>query len=184
MEDADRFQLSALHRLEIRHEFVHGRGEFAVVRGGAEEPFEPALGQLGRGRFRIEIRDLKAFRHLARSRRDAAVIGAEQRVHTLLGDQTLGFGLTDVRLAAVVDDDDADLGAAQVGQAYPRSHGHVEIDILVDDLDRGFHRGHGVDADLGDRPGQGIQHTDDDFVFRGTRVAERCQGERQYGGEF
>ncbi len=182
MKDGDRVQLDSLLLLKILHELVHEFGEFAVMGGGAEEPLETAFRQAGRSRFGVEIGDLIAFRHLARGLGDAAVVGAEEGMDLFLGDHALGFRLAHVGLAAMVGDDEANLGAAQIGEALAGTQGNVKVDIFVDDIDRGFYGGHRVDADLGDGPGQRIEYPDDHFRRLRGPLDHGRQAKGQDGG--
>ena len=122
-----------------------------------------------------------AFGYLAAGGRDAAVVGAVHGVHAFLGDHALGFTLTDVGLALVIGDHDADLGAAEVRQTFALGQRHVEIGFLVDDLEGGVERRHGVDAGLGHGPAERIDDADDDLV-RGGRDPPQGQGRQRGNG--
>ncbi len=104
-------------------------------------------------------------------------------MHAFLGDHALGLALADVRLALVVGDYEADLCAAQVGQAASLCQRHVEVGRIVDDLDSGLERRHGVDAHLGDRSAQRIDDADDHFVLGSGRPAEGQGGKRGRDGD-
>ena len=83
-----------------------------------------------------EERDAVPLGDRARGHRDARLIGADQRVHLLLGDQAQRLVLPGCRRALVVGEHDLDLGALQARQA--RAFGQRQIAELgmgvVDDV--------------------------------------------------
>ncbi len=168
VHDADRLELDAPLLLEFLHELEHREGEVPVVRRGPEEPFEAALGQRGRGRLGVQERDAVALGDLAGRRRHARVDRADDGVHLLLRDQALGLGLPHLRLALVVDDDEADLRAAEPRQPFGclLHRRQVEVRLAVVQLGRHLDGRHRVDAQLRQLAGHRVDDADDDFLGR------------------
>jgi len=142
----------------------------------------PRLVNLGEVASPFYPRDLKTLGHLATCGRNAAVVRPIERIHFLLGNHSFRFTLANIRFALMIGDDDAYLGATEVRQALSRPQGHVQIDVLVDDLNRGLYRGDGIDANLGVWPAQRIDHTDDDLFCLCNALTEWYQACRQDGG--
>jgi hypothetical protein len=102
-------------------------------------------------------------------------------VHLLLRDQALGLGLADLRLALVIDDDEADFRAAEPGEPFGRllHRRQVEVRLAVVQLGRHLDGRHRVDAELRQLAGHRVDDADDDFLWRlGVRSGGQ-QGHRR-----
>src|SRR5215831_18038444 len=103
-----------LQRFEKYKKIAHKE---LVVRSGAEKPLEVALGERRRRGVRIEERHPVALRYLARGGGDVALIATDQRHHFFLGDQALGLGSADLRIALMVAEHQPNLRAYEAWQA-------------------------------------------------------------------
>jgi len=121
------------------------------ARRGAEEPFEAALGQVGGHRLAVEEGNSIFFRDRACGQRDARLIGAGERHHLLFSDKPQRLVLAGGRAALIVRKHHFDLGAAEPGKSCVlRQREIAEFRVrIVDDIDRGFDRGLGVNAGAG-----------------------------------
>ena len=119
------------------------------MRRGAEEEFQAAPLQVGRGGIRAHERHGVALRGLAGGGAHGAVVAADHGRDLLLGDQPLGLGAPGLRIALVIGIDEPHLGAAEPRQACGFRQRQVELVAAVDDVERGLERLFGVDADLG-----------------------------------
>ncbi len=166
VDDRDRGDLLArfLHVVEEAHV---GRGIVAGDRRAAEHPFEAAAGDVEGGRVADHERNAVALRHCGGGKAAGGLIGAQQHVDLVLRDQARRQLLGQRRIALMIDEDQLELGAAQVGQAFGGGERQVsEFRMLVvDDIGgdfgrrlRGLPGGGGIarerpqNADL-DRPG-------------------------------
>ena len=135
--------------------------------------------QARRGIVRRDERDLVALADLADGDGDRALIGADDGADFFLGDQALGFGAALLRIGLVIGEHQADLGAAEAGQALALGQRQIEIVVLVDDVGGGLERLLRIDADL--RAGAGKRIDDADHHFGGLR-ARRDRQQRRGGG--
>ena len=144
---------------------------------GAEIELETAFMQARRGIVGRDERDLVALADLADGHRDRALIGADDGADFFLGDQAFGLGAALLRIGLVVGEHEADLGAAEAGQAFALCQRQIEIVILVDDVERGLVRLLGIDAHLGAGAGERIDHADHHFgsLRRGPRSVRVLQ---------
>ena len=149
------------------------------MRRGAEIEFQAAAMQARRGIVRRDERDLVALADLADGDGDRALIGADDGADFFLGDQALGFGAALLRIGLVVGEHEADLGAAEAGEALALRQRQIEIVVLVDDVGRGLERLLRIDADLRAGAGQRIDHADHHF---GSLRAGRDRQQRGGGG--
>ena len=103
--------------LHVGEEAHVGRGIVARDRRAAEHPFEAAAGDVERRRFADHERNAVALGDRGRGEAARRLIGAEQHVHLVLRDQARGQLLRERGIALVVDEDQLELRAAEIGQA-------------------------------------------------------------------
>ena len=176
VEQRQRLDLGALllHGIE---EIEHRGGEHLVMRSRAEIEFEAAAMQARRGIVRRDERDLVPLADLADRHRHRALIGADDGADLFLRDQALGLGAALLRIGLVIGEYQADLGAAETGQALALGQRQIEIVILVDDVSCGLERLLRIDADLCAGAGQRIKHADHHFgSLRAGRDRQQCGG--------
>ena len=102
---------------------------------------------------------------------------ADEGADLVLGDQALGLGAALLRIALVVGEHQADLGAAEAGKPGVLRQRQIEIMDVVDDVGRRFERVPGIDADL--RIGARQRIDDADHDFGGLRAGRDRPRERQ-----
>ena len=168
--------------LHVLEEVEIDLGEVGRDRRGAEEPFEAALGEIGRNRLAVDEGNAVFFGDRARGQRDAGLIGAGERDHLLFGDQPQRLVLSGRGAALVVGEHHLDLGAAEAGEAGVLGQREIaEFGMgVVDDVDRGFDRGLGVDAGAGGVAAQRKDRADLDGLVLRRRAAR--QRNRNRGG--
>ena len=166
--------------LHVGQEVVIDLGEVGGDRRGAEEPFEAALGEVGGDQLAVDERNSVFFGDRARRQRDAGLIGAGQRHHLLLGDQPQRLVLPGGRAALVVGEHHLDLGAAEAGEAgVLRQREIAELGMgVVDDVDRDFDRGLGMDAGAGGVAAQRKDRADLDGLVLRRGMARQRNGNR------
>ena len=157
VDDSDRSDLLA-GLFHVGEEPHVGAGIVAGDRCAAEHPFEPAPGDIERGRFTDHERDAVTLGN--RGRREAArrLVCAEHDVHLVLRDQARGELLRERGIALVVGKNQLDFRAAEIGQTRGLGEGQIAelgmrvIDNLSDELGRRLGRlarGAGI---AGERP--------------------------------
>jgi hypothetical protein len=156
-------------RLHLLEEVEIDFGEIASHRRRPEEPFETALGEIGRHRLAIDEGNAVFFGDRTRRQRDAGLIGAGERNHFFFRDQAKRLVLPGSGAALVVGKHHLDLGAAKTLEACVLRHRQVaERGIAaVDDLDRGFDGRLGVHAGAGRVAAQGKDRADLDRLVLG-----------------
>ena len=164
--------------LHVLEEVEIDFGEVAGHRRRPEEPFEAALGEIGRDQLAVDEGNAVFLGDRARRQRDAGLIGAGERNHFFLGDQAKRLVLPGRGAALVVGEHHLDLGAAEALEAGILRHRQVaERGIaVVDDLDRGFDRRLGVHAGAGRVAAQGKDRADlDGLVLGRGRTRHHCR---------
>ena len=138
-------------RLHVGEEVVIDLREVGRDRRGAEEPFEAALGEVGRNQLAVDEGNAVFLGDRAGGQRDAGLIGAGQRDHLLFGDQAQRLVLPGRGAALVIGEHHLDLGAAETGKAGALGEREIaELGMgVVDDVDRDFDRGLGMNAGAG-----------------------------------
>src|SRR5256714_4327234 len=155
-------------------------GEVRSDRRDAEEPFEAALCEVCRYRLAIQKWNSILLGNRTRRERDTRLVGAGERDHLLFGNQPQRLVLSGCRAALVIGEDNLYLGAAETGQAgvlCQREITQLRMGV-VDDIQRGFDRGLGVDAGARGVAAQWKDSADLDRLVLGRSIARQDNGKR------
>ena len=108
------------------------------------------------------------------------MVGAGERDHLLFGNQPQRLVLSGCRAALVIGEDNLHLGAAETGQAgVLRQREVTQLGMgVVDDIQRGFDRGLGVDAGARGVAAQRKDSADLDRLVLGRSIARQDNGKR------
>ena len=129
--------------------------------------------QARRGIIGRHVRNLVALTGLADGDGDSALIAADDGTDFFLGDQAFGLGAAFLRIGLVIGEHKTHLGAAKAGQALAARQRQIEVELLVDEFGRSLEGLLRIDADLGARARQRIDHAD--HHFRGLRTGSYRQ---------